>query len=107
MTPRLRVGVLLLALPTALAAGAIEPQLLAMAPALLLLALIWCGRYPGERLIGLLAARTARPRRAPASAGARRYTPRLMARGGALLACALAGRGPPIVPALRCHRAGR
>lgn len=71
--------------------------LLYLVPALLLLASLLLGRYPGERLRLSLGrprrlARPARPlpARRPAS-----FAP--LPRGGALLGMALAGRAPPAV----------
>ena len=69
-----------------------------LAPALVLLALVALGRYPGEdaytrRLAGRFATR--RPRAIPLC-----WTPRvrtLVVRGGVLLAAGLAGRAPPVV----------
>jgi hypothetical protein len=68
-------------------------------PALLLLAALLCGRYPGERL---LVAAAAAVRRWARRAGGSLPRPRLidpvsLPRGGALLAVALAGRAPPRV----------
>lgn len=66
-------------------------------PALLLLATLLLGHYPGERLLLAAAAR----RRPPARAAADRLSSRLgfdrprLPRGGALLGAALAGRAPP------------
>jgi hypothetical protein len=72
-----------------------EPGLLYLAPALALLAALVFDRYPGERLLEALARawhpRASRQSRSPA----RRVPPRSFPRGGALLAMALAGRGPP------------
>jgi hypothetical protein len=69
-----------------------------LAPALVLLALLALGRYPGEdayvrRLTGRIATR--RPRAIPLW-----WTPpvrAVVARGGVLLAAGLAGRAPPVV----------
>jgi hypothetical protein len=71
--------------------------LLALVPALLLLAALFMGRYPGERAIARLAARgrTARPRRAPRAIGAARRAPGVRLRPGELLARSLATRPPP------------
>ncbi|MBS1879935.1 MAG: YcnI family protein [Actinobacteria bacterium] len=65
-------------------------------PALLLLATLLLGRYPGERLL-LAAAFRRRPPAATAGPAAARLAasrPQLL-RGGALLGAALAGRAPP------------
>ncbi len=109
MTARpLRVGgLLIVALALMLLGHLFAPLLLAMAPAWLLLALAWCGRYPGERLVEALATRAVRRRARPARGCRRHDAPRLLARGGALLAAALAGRGPPLLPAPRRNGARR
>lgn len=79
----------------ALQLGGAEPGLLYLAPALALLAALAFDRYPGERLLTALARgrhpranRQGRPR-------VGRFLPLPFPRGGALLAMALAGRGPP------------
>lgn len=87
---------LLVAALAALQAGSQEPGLLYLAPAVLLLAALAFDRYPGERLLAAVA-RGWRPAphregRAPARPAT---PPRLVPRGGVLLALALAGRGPP------------
>jgi hypothetical protein len=73
-----------------------EPGLLYLAPALLLLGSLAVGHYPGERLLAalvrawhpLLRRDSSAPIGPPASL-------RVFPRGGALIAMALAGRGPP------------
>jgi hypothetical protein len=73
-----------------------EPGLLYLAPALLLLGALAFGHYPGERLLAALARawhpllrrESAAPTWSPASL-------RAFPRGGALIAMALVGRGPP------------
>ena len=75
-------------------------------PALLLLATLLLGRYPGERLL-LAVARRRPPTIVAAEPPAFRlplYRQRLP-RGGALLGAALAGRAPPPTP--RCAAARR
>jgi hypothetical protein len=72
-------------------------SLLYLAPGALLLLLLVCGRYPGERRLSsrirAVRARLRAPRRL---AGARLRAPaRSGLGGGALLARNLAGRGPP------------
>lgn len=70
------------------------------APALVLWLLLWRGRYPGEKLVGRLAA-VRRPRRLrplPFVAPPRPAPPRIA--GGRLLARRLAGRAPPAVVVL-------
>ena len=71
--------------------------LLALLPALLVFAALVVGRYPGERAIARLAARTRtpRPRRAPSAIAPPRRTPRTSVRPGELLARSLATRPPP------------
>ncbi len=72
-----------------------EPGLLYLAPALTLLAALVFDRYPGERLLAALSrARHPRTNR-QGRTQAKRFSPRSFPRGGALLAMALAGRGPP------------
>jgi uncharacterized protein len=77
-------------------------------PALLLLAALLLGRYPGERLLLAMAAR----RRPPLPGASRRPSTRLafhlprLPRGGALLGAALAGRAPPSPLAPRPAPAG-
>jgi len=72
----------------------IQMALLYLAPAVLLLLLLACGRFPGERLIAWLK-RARRRRRHSASVTASRRPARRRARGGRLLGMRLAGRGPP------------
>jgi len=89
--------------PAALAAlalsGAIDPLqsgALTMAPAVALAVLLLTRPYLGERVIARL--RDRRPRRRGA-VGARTARPRpsaCLARGGRLIAVALAGRAPPL-----------
>jgi len=77
-------------------ATGISPDVLLAVPALLLLMPLVAGRYVGEDGLARLAGRRAAPRRrTPARLGARRRTPRALARGGRLIAAALAERGPP------------
>jgi hypothetical protein len=83
------------------ATGISEDVLLA-APGLLLLLPLLAGRYVGEDGIARLTACLAAPRRRPAAARAAALprAPRTLARGGRLIAVALAQRGPPaLVPA--------
>src|SRR4051794_41827810 len=75
---------------------AISPDVLLAVPALLLLMPLLAGRYVGEDGLARLAGRRAAPRRrTPARLGARPPAPRALARGGRLIAAALAERGPP------------
>jgi hypothetical protein len=83
------------------ATGISEDVLLA-APGLLLLLPLLAGRYVGEDGIARLSARLTVPRRRPLAARAASLprAPRVLARGGRLVAVALAQRGPPaLVPA--------
>lgn len=70
--------------------------LLYLAPALLLLAALGLGHYPGERLLDAIFRGWAPALAREAEPATRRLPPaRSFPRGGALLAMALAGRGPP------------
>jgi hypothetical protein len=74
----------------------VSPDVLLAVPALLLLMPLLAGRYVGEDGLARLAGRRAAPRRrTPARLGARRRAPRVLPRGGRLIAAALAERGPP------------
>ena len=73
--------------------GGLDTGLLFLTPAFVLLLPLLAGRYPGERR---LAPRHAPVRRAVVLAlDLPRPPMRLVPRGGLLLGCALAGRGPP------------
>jgi hypothetical protein len=73
-----------------------EPGLLYLAPALVLLLLLAFDRYPGMRLLAVLARAWHSIQRWERSAPARILaSPRSFPRGGVLLAMAFAGRGPP------------
>lgn len=75
--------------------GAVAAALLALAPALVIVATLLAGRYPGARALAALAAR-ARRRPAPAALPAAPLLGgRIVPRGGLLLAASLAGRAPP------------
>jgi hypothetical protein len=80
------------------AAGISEDVLLA-APGLLLLLPLLAGRYVGEDGIARLAACLAAPRRRPVALRTAPLprAPRVLARGGRLIAVALAQRGPPVL----------
>jgi hypothetical protein len=82
-------------------ATGISPDVLLAVPALMLLVPLLAGRYVGEDGLARLAGARAVPRRrTPSRLGARRRAPRLLPRGGRLIAAALAERGPPAaVPA--------
>jgi hypothetical protein len=78
------------------ALAGVSPDVLLAVPALLLVLPLLAGRYLGEERIARLAARTVAPRRrSPARLGTRRRAPRVLPRGGRLIAAALAERGPP------------
>ena len=97
----LALAMLSLAFAIAQSATGVSPDLLLAVPALLLLMPLLAGRYLGEDGLARLAGRRAAPRRrTPARLGVRRRAPRLLPRGGRLIAAALAERGPPAaVPA--------
>jgi hypothetical protein len=70
--------------------------LLCLAPALLLAAMLFARRYPGERLLSALARRgQGRRPRPTASRASLRLADARVPRGGLLLAFALAVRPPP------------
>jgi hypothetical protein len=81
----------------------LSPDVLLAVPAALLLLPLLAGRYVGEDGLARLArTRTAvAPRRSPTRIGARRRAPRVLPRGGRLIAAALAERGPPLAAAAR------
>jgi len=71
--------------------------LLFLAPLAALLAVLAARRYPGERrLAALVRRRDRRPSRAPRRLASPRRRLVAPARGGRLLACALATRPPPL-----------
>jgi hypothetical protein len=78
-------------------ATGISADVLLAAPGLLLLLPLLAGRYVGEERIARLSAWLAAPRRRPAAVQAIPClrAPRLLARGGRLIAVSLAERGPP------------
>jgi hypothetical protein len=83
-------------------ATGISADVLLAAPGLLLLLPLLAGRYVGEDRIARLSARFTAPRRRPAAVEKMpcRRAPRVLARGGRLIAVALAQRGPPaLLPA--------
>jgi hypothetical protein len=96
---RLLLGLAALTLLFALVQSAtgISPDVLLAAPALILLLPLLAGRYVGEDGLARLSAALAPLRRRPGvvrTAPAWR-APRAVARGGRLIAVALAHRGPP------------
>jgi hypothetical protein len=78
-------------------ATGISGDVLLAAPGLILLLPLLAGRYVGEDGIARLSAWLAPPRRRPVAARATqpRRAPRVLPRGGRLIAAALAQRGPP------------
>jgi hypothetical protein len=94
----LGVAVLATATAAALRAGVTPEVLLWFTPALLLIAALCAGRFPGEAVIQ---AHRRTPTRAPRrrdarSVSTRRRAPRAAGRRGLLLAFRLAERGPPV-----------
>jgi hypothetical protein len=95
--PVFAAAILLLTAIVALRLGGFSGSaVLYLLPALLLLAPLVLGRYPGERLLRAVIDRP-RCRRAPGKPPRPRHIALLASvpRGGALLASALAGRAPP------------
>src|ERR687886_538508 len=96
---RLLLGLAALTLAFALVQSAtgISADVLLAAPALILLLPLLAGRYVGEDGIARLSAMVAAARRRPVAVRAAqpRRAPRVLARGGRLIAVALAHRGPP------------
>jgi hypothetical protein len=83
-------------------ATGVSPDVLLAVPGLLLLLPLLAGRYVGEDRLADLAGRAIAPRRrSPVSLGSRRRAPRVLPRGGRLIAAALAERGPPAPRAAR------
>jgi hypothetical protein len=101
---RILLGLAALTVLFAIAQSAlgISEDVLLAAPGLLLLLPLLAGRYLGEDGIARLSAYVAAPRRRPRALRAAPLSraPRVLARGGRLIAVALAQRGPPaLVPA--------
>jgi hypothetical protein len=98
----LGLTLLSVALAVAQSVTGLSPDVLLAVPAGLLLLPLLAGRYVGEeRLVRLAARSDAAPRRSPARIGVRRRAPRVLPRGGRLIASALAERGPPLLVAAR------
>jgi hypothetical protein len=93
----LSLAALSLALAVVQAIVGFDGDLLLAVPALLLFLPLLGGRYVGEEGIARLADHlaTARVRPSAAHAGRVRRAPRVLPRGGRLIAAALAQRGPP------------
>jgi hypothetical protein len=101
---RILLGLAALTVLFAIAQSAlgISEDVLLAAPGLLLLLPLLAGRYLGEDGIARLSAYVAAPRRRPRALRAAPLSraPRVLARGGRLIAVALAQRGPPaLLPA--------
>jgi hypothetical protein len=80
----------------------VEAAVAYLAPALLILLPLLSGRYPGDEALVRVAGRRSRPARLlPPPSLPRRRAGVLLPRGGRLVATALAGRGPPRLPATR------
>jgi hypothetical protein len=102
LRPLLAVAVLGVAIALAETITGLDTGLLLLSPALVLLLPLLAGRYLGAETLDRLVARRSRPTRRvrPASAPLPRPRPRATpARGGRLLAAALAERGPPLTVA--------
>jgi hypothetical protein len=98
----LALATLSLAFAVVQSATGISPDVLLAVPVLLLLLPLLAGRYVGEDGLARLAGRSLAPRRrSPASIGARRRAPRMLPRGGRLIAAALAERVPPVAARAR------
>lgn len=79
----------------------VSPNLLLAAPVVMLLLPLLTGRYVGEDALVALAVRSRPPRAlSAASPTAPPRAPRILARGGRLIASALAERGPPALSLL-------
>jgi hypothetical protein len=98
LRPLLAVAVLGVAVALAETVAGVGTGLLLLSPALALFLPLVAGRYPGAAQLERLAARrrTARRVRAISVALPRRRPRTMAARGGRLLASALAERGPPL-----------
>jgi hypothetical protein len=79
----------------------LAPDLLLAVPVLLLFLPLLCGNYVGEDGIARLAALHAPAPRAAMRQGRAVRAPRILPRGGRLIAAALAQRGPPALLAAR------
>lgn len=107
MPPRDRLillGLTLLSVALAVAQSVtgLSPDVLLAVPALMLLLPLLAGRYVGEDGLLRLAGRAILARRrSPARLGVRCRAPRVLPRGGRLIAAALAERGPPVAAAAR------
>jgi hypothetical protein len=102
--PIAMLGVALAAFPAALLVPGMETGVLFLSPAIVLLASLLAGHYPGEENLERLATafRMGRPKRARAARSPLPRRPRaVMPRGGRLVATSLAVRPPPLLAATR------
>jgi hypothetical protein len=101
LRPLLAVALLGVVVALAESITGLDTGLLLLSPALVLLLPLLAGRYLGEEQLERLVARLAPARRPrPRSASLPRRRPRVVAaRGGRLLASALAERAPPLTSA--------
>jgi hypothetical protein len=98
----LGLTLLSVALATVQSLTGLSPDVLLAVPALMLVLPLLAGRYVGEEGLVRLAGRAViARRRSPAQLGVRRRAPRVLPRGGRLIAAALAERGPPLAAAAR------
>lgn len=100
LRPLLAIAVLGVIVALAESVTGLHTGLLLLSPALVLALPLVAGRYLGEDTLERLAARRAVPRRRRFGGTVVAFAPRrrpraLVARGGLLLAAALAERGPP------------
>jgi hypothetical protein len=103
LRPLLAVAVLGVAIALAETVAGLDTGLLLLSPALVLLLPLLAGRYLGEETLErLVAARAPSGRRVrPVAPLPPRRRPRAAGRrGGRLIACSLAERGPPMAPVL-------
>jgi hypothetical protein len=99
LVPRMALALVLVVLVVLALGGAIDPLqsgALTMLPALALALLMLTRPYLGERAIARLRARRSRRRHVVATGGAPVRPSASVARGGRLIAVALAGRAPPL-----------
>lgn len=92
-----RAALLVAALVLLAVAALSSPETLMAAPAVLLVAALLAGWFPGATVLDRLRRTTRRPRRARPSrlSGVRRSRAGVTVRGGALLGLHLAGNAPP------------
>lgn len=95
----LLLGASLIGLVSLAHAPGVAAGFMYLGPVMFAVLVLWLGHYPGERLLAALAA-PYRRRRVQQGARERRGFCICMPRGAGLLACALAGRAPPVRPSL-------